>query len=139
MQMPRFMGMAIGRALMEAHGIWKSGFEQIVVTNGDAAEDIAEKIALVRVELVERRNMAFAQNERFERPDRPKRHENGERIVLAHYALVSLQLYLEVIAQQARMPFGVIGTERFIFAGREIRQRGVRPYLAVRMRVAGAH
>ena len=37
------------------------------------------------------------------------------------------------------MFFGAIGAEGFILAGREIRQCGVRPNLAMRMRVACAH
>lgn len=37
------------------------------------------------------------------------------------------------------MLFCAIGTKRFIFAGWKIRQRGVGPDLAMRVRVAGAH
>src|SRR5215472_5269973 len=59
-QVPGLVELAVGWALMETHGIGKSRFKQIVVTNGDAAKDVAEKIAFVRVQLVDRRNMAFA-------------------------------------------------------------------------------
>lgn len=46
-QVPGFVNLAVGRLLMEAHGIRECCFEQIVITNGDAAEDIAEEIAFV--------------------------------------------------------------------------------------------
>lgn len=45
-QMPGLVRLVIGWLLMEAHGIRKRGFKQIVVTNGDLAKDAAEEIAL---------------------------------------------------------------------------------------------
>src|SRR5690349_11399719 len=48
-QVPGFMRLPVGRPLMEAHGIRKSRFEEIVVANGDAAKDVAEKIALLLI------------------------------------------------------------------------------------------
>lgn len=91
-KMPGFVRLAVGWPLMKTHGIGKGGFEQIVVTNGDAAKDVAEKVALVRAELIERRDVTLTQDERFERPDGPEGHHYSERIVLANDALVSLQL-----------------------------------------------
>src|SRR5215472_2101878 len=51
-QVPGFVKLAVRRPLVESHRIRECCFEQIVVTNGDAAEDITEEFALVRVQLV---------------------------------------------------------------------------------------
>src|SRR2546421_3481093 len=45
-QVPAFMGLTVGRPLMKTHRIRKSGLEQIVVPNGGAPKDVAEKAAL---------------------------------------------------------------------------------------------
>ncbi len=83
--------------------------------------------------------MAFAENERFERPHRPEWHDHGKRLVLANNALVSLKLQLQIITQQARMFFCAIAAKGFVFARRKVRQRSSCPDLAMRVRVAGAH
>ena len=59
-EMPGFVRLAVSWPLMKTHGIGKSSFKKIVVANGDAAKDVAEKIAFVRVQLVDRRNITFA-------------------------------------------------------------------------------
>src|SRR5919109_3113332 len=115
-QVPGFVRLAAGWPLMEAHRVTKSRLEQIVVTNGDATKNVAKKIAFARSKLVERGDVALAQDERLKRPDRPERNDYGEGIVLANDALVALQLQLQVIAKQAGMFFRAIGVERFIFA-----------------------
>lgn len=45
-QVPDFAGFAPYWGLMEAHGIRKRHFEQIVVTNGYAAKNVTQQIAL---------------------------------------------------------------------------------------------
>jgi len=47
--MPGFERLPVGRSLMKTHGIRKSRFKKIFVTNGDAAKDVAKEIALVRM------------------------------------------------------------------------------------------
>src|SRR5260370_41110522 len=100
MQVPLIVSAAVGGLLVESHGIGKSGLKQIVVTNGDAAQDVSEKIALLRAELIDRSDVALAQDERFERPNGPERHDNGKSIVLANDPHVQLQIQFNVCAQQ---------------------------------------
>src|SRR5689334_21230807 len=112
------MRLPVGRSLMKAHGVRKSGLEQIVVANSDAAKNVAEEIAFFPVELFEGCDVALAQYERLERPHRPERNDDCESIVLADDALVSLEFQSKIIAQKTGMLFSVIGTERLIFASR---------------------
>src|SRR5260370_1198105 len=65
MQVPFIVGAAVGGLLVESHGIGESGLKQIVVTNSDAAQDVAEEIALFRAELIHRSDVALAQDARF--------------------------------------------------------------------------
>ena len=51
-QMPRLVWLAVGRPLMKTHGVRESRFEEIVVADGNAAKNVAEKISLAGVELV---------------------------------------------------------------------------------------
>ena len=44
-KMPRFVRLAVGWPLVEAHRIGESRFEQIVVPDSDATQDVAEEIA----------------------------------------------------------------------------------------------
>lgn len=46
-KMPFFVWLSVGWLLMESHRIRESGFEEIVVADGNAAESIAERIALL--------------------------------------------------------------------------------------------
>lgn len=55
--------------------------------------------------------MAFAEHEGFERPDCPKRHNHGEAIILANYALAALKFQLEVITEQTGIFLRVIVAE----------------------------
>ena len=73
-------------------------FKKINVTRGNLAKNGSQEPALVLVQLVQRSNVTFAQDERFERPNGPKGHQHDERVVLANDALVSLQFQLQIIA-----------------------------------------
>src|SRR5216683_2226364 len=127
MQVPLIVSAAVGGLLVESHGIGESGLKQIVVTNGDAAQDVAEEIVLLRAELIDRSDVALAQDERFERPYGPERHDDGKSIVLANDPRVQLQFQLQVVAQQAGMFFGVILPEGRQLPSGQVWQRGIRP------------
>src|SRR6266403_589936 len=138
-QMPFFVGAAVRGLLVESHRVRERRLEQIVVANGDAAQDVAEEIALFPAKLIDRSNMALAQHQRFEWPNRPERHNYSKSIVLADDAQVQLQLQLQVVAQQAGMFLRVILPERRQLPSGKVWQRSIRPNLAVRMRIARAH
>src|SRR5258708_12499667 len=112
MQVPFIVGAAVGGLLVESHGIGESGLKQIVVTNSDAAQDVAEEIALLRAELIDRTEVALAQDEPFEWPNGPERHDDGKSIVLANDPHVQLQFPLQVVAPQPGMFFSLILPQR---------------------------
>src|SRR5258706_390890 len=138
-QMPFFVGAAVGGLLVESHRVWERRLEQIVITNRDAPQDVAEEIALFPAKLIDRSNMALAQHQRLEWPNRPERNDHGKSNVLADDPEVQLQLQLQVVAQQARMFLSAIIPERRQLSTRKVWQRSIRPNLAVRMRIARAH
>src|SRR5713226_4306973 len=43
-EVPLFVGAAVGGLLVKSHGIRESRLKQIVVTNGDAPQDVAQEI-----------------------------------------------------------------------------------------------
>ena len=54
-------------------------------------------------EFIHRREMPLANHQRFKGPDSPVRNEHQERFILAHDALVSPLLDLQIVAEQARL------------------------------------
>jgi len=68
---------------VESHGIGERSLKQIVVTNGDAAHDVAQEVPLFPAELIDRSEMALAQHERFEwqtpRRGRPRQKRRSGR------------------------------------------------------------
>jgi hypothetical protein len=75
----------------------------------------------------------------FERPDRPKRNECTEAVVLTNQPISRLQFQREIIAEKARAMVGVVFALRRIFFPRFVRGIQVRPDLSMRMRIACPH
>src|SRR5260370_33700866 len=103
MEVPLVVGAAIGGLLVETHGVRESSLEQIIVANGDAAQDVAEEIPLARAELIDGSEMALAQDQRFVWPNSPEGHDDGKCVVLADdphiYLKLELQLNVRVVCQ----------------------------------------
>src|SRR5260370_34861441 len=87
-QVPLFVIAPIGGLLVESHGIRESGLKQIVITNGDAAQDIGEEIELFAGERSDGSDGAFAYQGRFERRNCTECHYHRKGYVLTHERLV---------------------------------------------------
>src|SRR5713226_10387726 len=131
-QMPLVVRLAVGGLLVESHGVWESCLEQIVVTNGDAAHDVAQEVPLFPAELIDRSEMALAQHQRFEWPNGPEGHDHGKCFVLADDPLVQLKLQLQVIAEKARMFFSAINLLCVTFENLRGKNRSVTVTLGVK-------
>src|SRR5580700_4570754 len=100
-KVPLGMWLAIGRLLMKAHGIGKSGGEEIVVADGQAPQDGGEIIALNVTQVRKTRGVAPAEDHRFKGPHGPVRNQRYEPFVLADNALMAFELHAQVLAKQA--------------------------------------
>ena len=98
-QVPFFVAAPVRGLLVESHGIRERRLKQIVIANSDAPQDVAEEFALFGAQLIDRSEMAFAQHQRFEWPNRPERHDRRKSVVLANDAYVQLQLQLQIVAE----------------------------------------
>ena len=94
---------------------------------------------LRRGQLVEPADVAMRQHHRFERPDRPERHQHGEVVVPEDDPLAGLRFEPEIVAEQARAMGGAVVGLRGELLGGFVGQVAARPDLTVRVRVAGAH
>ncbi len=137
-EMPLGMRLGIGGRLMEAHGVWKGSFEEIVVADGDAAKNVGELRTLVERKIREGREMAAAEEHDFERPDGPVGDESDKSVILADDAGGVLEFELQIIAEQAFAVGGVIFALRGSFARGQVGNFTVGPDLAVRVRIAAA-
>src|SRR5437764_1334258 len=83
--------------------------------------------------------MQFADQQNFKRPYRPERHY-GEKAGILHYeADVARTLQLGIVTEQARTMGGFVSKQLLLLFQRFIWDIGCCPYLAVWMRIAGAH
>ena len=83
--------------------------------------------------------VTFAEQECFKGPYCPVRNNHRKSLILANNTFVLTQFEFQIVAQQARFPVIAVGFKRSEFSFRKIRNRGVDPNLAMRMRIAGAH
>src|SRR5690348_3928156 len=138
-QMPFGMRRAVGGALVKTHRIGKGNLKQIVVANGDAAENVAKQRELSSGEGRNGVDVSAADDDRFKRPHRPIRNQDHKGIVVADDSLFALELEAQVIAQQASSVAGAVLQQGLRFAGGYVRDAFGSPNLAMRMRIAGAH
>jgi len=129
----------VRRGLVYAGGVRKRDPEEVVIPDGDAADDIRELIALLLAHSCEAPVMAPAHNDRLEGPDRPERDDHRKTLVHAHDPLGELQLERDVIAQEATAPGAAVGEHPARLLRRFDRDSPLRPDLAVRMRIAAPH
>src|ERR1700689_5918858 len=78
-KMPLGMSFAVGGTLVKSHRVGKRSCEQIVVTRRDAMQDVRQRIASGLRKLLKRACVLFADEHRFEGPDRPERPAPPER------------------------------------------------------------
>ena len=121
------MLLAIGGALVKAHGIGKRRLKEIVVADGQAAHQFRELISFAIAELREVLDVPPAQDHGLEGPYRPVRHQRGEIVVGANNSFVARQLQLEIAAQKTRTVPLAVFAQRFHLARRNIRQTRRRP------------
>ena len=107
----------------------------VLVSTGTARQRIASGLR----KLLKRACVLFADEHRFEGPDRPERHDRGELIIFADDAVLLFLFDLQIFAQQTSSMLPLVRCERRPFLGRFVRHRGVRPDLSVRVRIASAH
>jgi hypothetical protein len=82
---------------------------------------------------------AVCHQQYFERPDRPERHQGGKTGILENDAFLTAVFLGQVIQQQRPTMLCKVGGLGVKLFGNLIRQLGLRPDLAVRMRVRTAH
>src|SRR5277367_17737 len=100
------MRLAITGGLMEPHGVWEAGLEEIVVTRSRLLEDVSERALLALLEFGERANMPLCEDKRLEGPDSPPRDDDQEVLVLADDANLLIRFDLKVVAQHAAVLLG---------------------------------
>jgi len=95
------MRSAIGRPLMEAHGVGKADLEKIVIARGHLLENVGETATLaVSISGMAPKVLA-AEDKSLKRPHRPERNDGEESIILADNALARDGFELGVVTQQA--------------------------------------
>ncbi len=139
MQMPFGVGLAVRGTLVEAHRIREGNIEQLVIAGGHLLQDVCQQIAFNFGEGVDSAEVSIADDKSFKRPHRPERHQHCEAVIAANQPVADLVLEFEVLAKQAGVIRLPVQLERFLFACWFVRQCGVGPNLAMRMRIAGAH
>ena len=107
--------------------------KEVVVARRQPLDDIAQRVALGGLHLVDCAEMPFAQDHGFERPHRPERHDGNEGVVFAHHSFFERGFQLGVIAQQAGAMRVVIFLLVDLFRQRLVRNIGAGPDLAVRV------
>src|SRR5215469_6895327 len=98
-QVPFSMVASVGRLLMKAHGVWKRGFEEVVVSRGDAPEYVSQGVAAGIVVSGEVCYVVSAAKQNFEWPNRPERNQNDEMLVFADNSLCHRALEFNVVAK----------------------------------------
>ena len=121
---------------MEAHGVGKADFEEIVVAGGDGFEDRGESSALSGGEIGEAAEVAPREDESLEGPGGPVGDEGDEEVVLDDDTGVRVgKLGGEIVAEQAGVVLIVVGSLRGEFAERLVGDVFGGPDLAVGVRV----
>src|SRR5580692_2855624 len=95
MKMPFRMRLPICWTLMKAHGVRETGGKQTIVAHGQLLQNIRQPMLLRWAECIHAPQVCAAEQQGLERPDRPKRYQHDEFLVLAHDALLLLQFDLE--------------------------------------------
>src|SRR5258708_15022559 len=124
---------------MEPHGVGKRGLEQIVVAYAQTMKDFHQRVALCRSQFIHRAQVAYAEQHDFKRPHRPERYQDNKVLVAADNSFPSFHFQSEIIAQQALAVLPMVFELRSLFFFRLVGEAGIRPYLAMGMRLASAH
>ena len=98
-QVPFRMVASVGRLLMKAHSVRERGFEEVVVSRGDALEDVSQRVAAGIVVSGEVCYVISAAKQNFEWPNRPERNQNDEMLVFADNSLSHRALEFNVVAK----------------------------------------
>src|SRR5947207_2249236 len=78
-------------------------------------------------------------HQRFEWPDRPEWNDDGKVLIAAYQSCLQTGFKVEVLAKQAAAMACTILEQCSLFFRGDHREVFARPYLAMRMRAAGAH
>ena len=104
------MRLAVGGALMKAHGVGEADLEEIIVAGGDGCEDGGEGGAFRVGEVGETAEVAAREDQGFKRPRGPVGDEGDEEIVLDDDACFGVcEFGCDVVTQEAGAVFVVIG------------------------------
>ena len=98
-QVPFRMVPPVAGLLMKAHGVRERGFEEVVVSRGDALEYVGQRIAAGLVVSGEVCYVNSAAKQNFEWPNRPERNQNDEMLVFADNSLSHRALEFNVVAK----------------------------------------
>ena len=139
-KMPLRMGLAIRRLLVESHRIRKRSGEQIVVADGQTPHDGREIVAL-RIVKIERSSPRAGGSESSSRTATPPSTEPAPQNFHSPTTMRSRSFCSIIKYEQSRhfSCFSRYSRLRRKFARRLIRNRLVRPDLAMRMRIARPH
>ena len=91
----------IRRRLVKAHRIGEGDFKQVIVAGGHLAHDIRQPDTSAGVRSASEPACRCANQQDFERPDRPERDDCREMLVASHHPLAALPLGGNIVAQQA--------------------------------------
>ena len=138
-EVPFWVGCAVGGRLVEAHGVREAGLEEVVEADGDAVEGFGECVSLFEGELGEGSGVALAEQQDLERPDGPEGYQGGEVIVFKDDAVVGGLFRNQVFAEQAMAGEGEVFALGPGFGGGLVGNEASGPDLAVGMGVACAH
>src|ERR1700680_1301147 len=138
-QMPFRMLFAIGRTLVETHGVRERSIEDAIVATSHLAQNFGEGVTLFGIESSDIPEMALAGYKSFERPDRPERHYHLEMFVGQNQSLRVFCFIRCVFTEQTLMMLVCVPLHGSLFFLRLVRNRTGRPDLTMRMGIAGAH
>src|SRR5512146_2830158 len=139
MKVPLGMRRAIRWALMESHRVREEALEEIVVTRGDALQNIRKRSPFTICKFRETAEMSLGEQQRFERPHSPEWHHDHEIVVLADDAFSQPSLEPSIIAQETTRVFVAIVLKRTLLFSGFIWNSSIGPDLAVRVGIAASH
>jgi len=122
-----------------AHGIGKARFKQVVVAGREPFQQVRQGGPVAWREIQQGAQRPARQDQGFERPQRPERHQGHPVVIVQHHPVAAPQFLLQVVLQQRatvaaqvlalpdQFPRGLVGD---VLGG---------PDLAVRVRIGAAH
>src|SRR5215207_6954956 len=97
---PLRMSHPVERSLVEAHGIRKGNFEQVVVSSCNPLQDLRQRGHLGGCHFSQAGQPGTMRaHEDLERPDRPKWDQGSEMIIGSYDALIVLVFFGDVASQ----------------------------------------